>query len=81
MRSHQVYEEQTCLREPSSRLHGLQKDDAKKGLCWNCGKAGHYASECPKPRPTGDLKGKSHGKDGKGKAKSKGKYKEADGRS
>ena len=68
------YEEQTRLCEPSSKLHGLQRDDAKKGLCWNCGKAGHYASECPKPRSKGDSKGKGHGK-----AKGKGKGKDADG--
>ena len=68
------YEEQTRLCEPSLKLHGLQRDDAKKGLCWNCGKAGHYASECPKPRSKGDSKGKGHGK-----AKGKGKGKDADG--
>ena len=68
------YEEQTRLCEPSSKLHGLQRDDAKKGLCWNCGKAGHDASECPKPRSKGDSKGKGHGK-----AKGKGKGKDADG--
>ena len=62
------------LCEPSSKLHGLQRDDAKKGLCWNCGKAGHYASECPKPPSKGDSKGKGHGK-----AKGKGKGKDADG--
>ena len=72
-------EEQTRLCEPSSKLHGLQKNDAKKDLCWNCGKAGHYASECPKPHQKGDPKGKSLGKDGKGKAKSKGPGKETDG--
>ena len=47
---------------------------AKQGFCWNCGKAGRYASECPKPCCKGDSKGKGHGK-----AKGKGKGKDADG--
>ena len=39
-----------------------------KGLCFNCGEAGHYVANCPKPKKDGTPKGihKGKGKQGKG---------------
>ena len=55
VQSIRFFEEQTRLCESGS-LNAV----GDKGLCWNCGRAGHYSSQCP-------LKGK--GKDDKGKGK------------
>ena len=55
VQSIRFFEEQTRLCESGS-LNAV----GDNGLCWNCGRAGHYSSQCP-------LKGK--GKDDKGKGK------------
>ena len=53
------FEEQTRLCDAGA-LHAV----GEKGLCWNCGKAGHYSWQCPDPPKGGKGKG---GKKGEGK--------------
>ncbi|CAE7837055.1 unnamed protein product [Symbiodinium sp. CCMP2592] len=69
------FEEQTRLCDAGA-LHAV----GEKGLCWNCGKAGHYSWQCPDPPKGGKGKGKDKGKGGKpsgggrgGEPKGKGK--------